>query len=413
MSTPTRPATGNDRLTTDQAAERLGVKVETLYAYVSRGLIQRERGPDGSTFARRDVDRLARSSRRAKRLPALVFPSSLTQIDDHHVRYRGLDAVELSSQWSYEQVAEWLWSASTDVERWTDPPWASGVAHELPDLPESALPLDHIRLAVALGAALDDHRHATDHAAVARTGRALVRTMVAAVPLARGARRTALGPDQPIAEALWRRLSPLPATDARVAVLDAALVLLADHELATSTLAVRAAAMVRADTYEVVGTGLNVIGGARHGGVSLGLESLLRDAEVVGAARAVDGRLAAGHEIGGFGHPLYDRGDPRAAPLLDRLDELDGSADRRTTAAAFLQGAADRGLPTPNIDAALAAVGWCARMRPGAGETIFAIARTAGWIAHALEQYDQPTLMRARVDYVGEPPRAVPNIEST
>ena len=48
-------------------------------------------------------------------------------------------------------------------------------------------------------------------------------------------------------------------------------------------------------------------------------------------------------------------------------------------------------------------------MRPGAGEAIFAVARTAGWVAHAIEQYDQPTFMRARVDYVGEPARPVPN----
>jgi len=234
--------------------------------------------------------------------------------------------------------------------------------------------------------------------------------MVGAVPLARGRRRAPHGRDQSIAEALWRRLSPLPASDARVAALDAALVLLADHELATSTLAVRSAAMVRADTYEVVGTGLNVIGGSRHGGVSLGLESLLRDAAAVGAPRAVDSRLGARMPIGGFGHLLYEHGDPRAAPLLDRLDDLDGPADRRATVDTFLQVVADRGLPAPNVDAALAAVGWCSRMRPGAGEVIFAIARTAGWVAHAIEQYDQPTFMRARVDYVGEAARPVPDL---
>ncbi len=44
---------------------------------------------------------------------------------------------------------------------------------------------------------------------------------------------------------------------------------------------------------------------------------------------------------------------------------------------------------------------FCADMAPGSGEAVFAIARTAGWIAHALEQYDQPTFMRARVDYIG------------
>ena len=215
----------------------------------------------------------------------------------------------------------------------------------------------------------------------------------------------------PIAEALWRRLSPLPATAARVAVLDAALVLLADHELATSTLAVRSAAMVRADTYEVVGTGLNVIGGSRHGGrVARARGTAARRRRRSGRPEPSTAGSAPACAIGGFGHPLYERRRSPAAPLLDRLDDLDGPADRRATVDAFLSVVADRGLPAPNVDAALAAVGWCARMRPGAGEAIFAVARTAGWVAHAIEQYDQPTFMRARVDYVGESARPVPDL---
>jgi regulator of PEP synthase PpsR (kinase-PPPase family) len=54
-----------------------------------------------------------------------------------------------------------------------------------------------------------------------------------------------------------------------------------------------------------------------------------------------------------------------------------------------------------NVDVALAALSFCADMEPGSGEGVFALARCAGWIAHALEQYEQPTFMRARVDYVG------------
>ena len=82
------------RLTTAQAAERLGVKPETLYAYVSRGLIERHRTPGGvSTFAARDVERLARAGKRTKSLPPVVFPSGLTSIADGRYSYRGVDAV--------------------------------------------------------------------------------------------------------------------------------------------------------------------------------------------------------------------------------------------------------------------------------------------------------------------------------
>ncbi|HQF96756.1 MAG TPA: MerR family DNA-binding transcriptional regulator, partial [Microthrixaceae bacterium] len=104
------------RLTTAQAAERLGVKPETLYAYVSRGLIERHRTPGGvSTFAARDVERLARAGKRTKSLPPVVFPSGLTSIADGRYSYRGVDAVRAAAEHRFEEIAEWLW-----LGRWPD-----------------------------------------------------------------------------------------------------------------------------------------------------------------------------------------------------------------------------------------------------------------------------------------------------
>ncbi|CAN5751587.1 hypothetical protein BH23ACT2_BH23ACT2_00340 [soil metagenome] len=183
--------------------------------------------------------------------------------------------------------------------------------------------------------------------------------------------------------------------------MDAALGLLADHELASSTLAVRAAAMVRADLHEAVGAGLNVIGGTRHGGASMRIEALLRDAARSGPASALAGRLDHDARTLGFGHPLYPAGDPRAVALLERLPGIDPPGDRLATVQAVLDAVAARDEAPPNVDVALGAISFCADMPAGSGEAIFALARTAGWIAHALEQYDQPTFMRARVDYTG------------
>ena len=152
-------------------------------------------------------------------------------------------------------------------------------------------------------------------------------------------------------------------------------------------------------------TGLNVIGGLRHGGASLELEATLHDASRIGVGRALDARLRGGGQLHGFGHPLYPDGDPRARALLRRLDELAAPADRRAVVDEVLDAAGRRSqVGEPNVDAALAAVSFLAGMRPGAGEAIFALARTAGWIAHALEQYDRPTFVRGRVDYVGPRP---------
>jgi citrate synthase len=394
-------------LTTAEAADRLGVKPETLYAYVSRGLIERRREGDGSTYDEREVERLASQGRRTKQLPALVFPSALTLIDDGHHWYRGVDALEAASTRRFEEVAEWLWRGRwPDEVRWpVDASTLDEVLAAQADLDRRCLPLDRLRIIAAVAAARDSHRHDTSPDAVTFTARRLLRLLVHGLPRADGREARRAEPARSIAEVLWTRLSSLPRTPERVAVLDAALVLLADHELASSTLAVRMAAMVRADTYEVVGTGLNVIGGTRHGGASLELEAALHDAERIGTGRALDARLRGGGRLSGFGHPLYPDGDPRATVLLDRLDGLAASPERRAVVDELLDVAARRdGLGAPNVDAGLAALSFLAAMRPGAAEAIFAIARTAGWVAHALEQYDRPTFVRGRVDYVGPPP---------
>src|SRR5918999_938405 len=110
------------RLSTAEAAARLGVKPATLYAYVSRGLLSRERSPDGrtSTFDPAEIDRLARPGRsRRGRRPAtdLVVPSALTTIDQGLPWYRGVAVTDLAGTRSFEDVAEWLWTG-----RFPDPP---------------------------------------------------------------------------------------------------------------------------------------------------------------------------------------------------------------------------------------------------------------------------------------------------
>jgi citrate synthase len=397
------------RLTTAQAAERLGVKPETLYAYVSRGLIERRHTPGGvSTYAVRDVERLARAGRRTRQLPPVVFPSSLTLIADGRCSYRGTDVVQAAQGHHFEEVAEWLWSGAWP-EQTVWPFDRSGLDHVLAAqgrLPADCLPLDRFRVITAVAGAVDAPRHEVRPEAVLPRARRLLRLLAHGLPRADGRAARRAEPTRTMAEVLWTRLTRLPRNAPRIAVLDLALGLLADHELASSTFAVRMSAMVRADVYEVIGTGLNVIGGLRHGGASIGIEAMLRDAARFGASRAVHERMVGRSALAGFGHALYPDGDPRASALLDRLADVDPPGDRLATVDQVLAEVTDRGMPLPNVDVALAALTFCADMRPGSAEAIFALARTAGWIAHAMEQYDQPTFIRGRVDYVGPPPDA-------
>jgi citrate synthase len=399
-----------ERLTTAEAAERLGVKPATLYAYVSRGLLTRERAPDGrtSTFDPAEIDRLGRPGRpRRGRRPAtdLVLPSALTTIAQGIPWYRGLPVPDLAGSRSFEQVATWLWTG-----RFPDPapPWRAGAAalkagrRAQAALPPAALPLERIRVIAAALAAGDELRLELHPAAVTAAGRSLIAGLVDCLP------RPGAAPEGgSIAARLWAGLSPLDPQPGLVETVDVALVLLADHELAASTVAARVAASVRADPYAVVSAGLAAVSGTLHGGASLGIESLLDEIDrPERAASVVGARLRRGERLRGFGHRLYPDGDPRAAVLLARLRDTGGGSPRLAVVEALLAAAADRGLPEPTVDLALAALAHVAGMTRGAGEAVFAVARTAGWIAHALEEYERDTPIRPRARYTGAAPGA-------
>jgi citrate synthase len=214
-----------------------------------------------------------------------------------------------------------------------------------------------------------------------------------------------------IAARLWRRIGSRPPEEGLLTALRAALVLLADHELAASTLAVRVAASVRADPYAAVATGLGALGGPLHGGASLGAEGMLAAAATADdAPRVVGELLRRTGRVPGFGHFVYRAGDPRATCLLGFVARGAPDSPRLAVARAVLAEMRRRALPEPNIDFALAVLADVAGMISGAGEAVFAVARTAGWIAHALEEYARDEPLRPRAVYTG-PPAAEPAAE--
>jgi citrate synthase len=269
-------------------------------------------------------------------------------------------------------------------------------------------------------AATDSLRLQLDPSAVLAAARSLIAGMVDCLPVpptsGSAPPRAALtdqtpatsfapsGPGTPIAERLWSRLCDRRPAPELLRALSAALVLLADHELAASTLAARVAASVRADPYAVVGTGLGAMSGALHGGASLGAETLLAAARGPDdVPRVVGELLRRGEKVPGFGHFVYRGGDPRAVLLLGLLRRAAPKSGQLAVAEAVLAEVRRKSLPEPNIDFAIATLARVAGMVMGAGEAIFAVARTAGWIAHALEAYAGDGPLRPRAVYTGRP----------
>jgi citrate synthase len=400
-------------ITASEAARRLGIKPASLYSYVSRGVLTRRKaaGSRTSMFSASEVEGLARRGR-PRRLPRaneLVIETQLTEIDGDHLRYRGHDVIDLAREHSYEEVAGLLWTGflgePAGPASWqaTEAAVAAGSAAQAA-LPAETLPLERLQVIVPALAAADPLRLHLDPPAVIAAGRALIAGMVDCLPAAgpgAAERRQRTGS---IAERLVPRLCPADPAPSLVRTLGAALVLLADHELAASTLAARVAASVRADPYAVVATGLGAVGGPLHGGASFGAEVMLRSAtRAADAPRAVGDLLRRGERIPGFGHYVYRESDPRAVRLMGLLREAAPRSERLEVAVAVIAEARRRALPAPNIDFALAALASVADMIPGAAQAMFAVARTAGWLAHAIEEYARGTPIRPRGIYTGLP----------
>jgi citrate synthase len=385
------------------AAARLGVDVRTLYAYVSRGALRRVPGPDGrsSRYDSDELELLARRSRpRTLPRPAasidLVVATRVSTVTDGIVRYRGTDVLDLVKAGEpFERVADRLWQAGSPG---TDDGWLLPAPGEYPTFPlPDELPVLH-RFAIAVAASTSGVAASgvtvPDVTADGSTpdwpssGRRVIGCLIAASGSASRRPTTADLPDPDdhrphdhrsydhrpgtVARRLWQRWSPLPPTAARVRALDIALVLLAEHELALSTLSVRVAASARATPASCLLAGLSTLSGRLHGG----------------AARTVHEKLAEGEPVvTGFGHPVHRHGDPRLPPLLEAVYAVATEEDRT-----IIENAR-REVPRPlNADFALGALTYAARMPAEAATAIFATARIAGWVAHAAEEYGEPPL---------------------
>jgi citrate synthase len=396
-------------LTAQEASAALGVSPATLYAYVSRGLIRSE-AVESDSRARRyhaeDVRKLverkeqrrnpAGVARAALHWGAPVLESALTLITEDGLYYRGHDVLHLSTTRSFEEVAALLWTGhlaaapALFAAAPADPTAQPGLV-----APDAGLePLQRCVIALTLAEARDPAAYTLQPEAGTAAGARILRLMAAGL--------SGTAADGPIAAALAAQWAAGQAGAA--ALLNAALILCADHELNASSFAARVVASADVPLYSVVIAGLSALQGAAHRGLAARIAALLREAgEPEQAAQGVAAWLRRGERIPGFGHKLYPQGDPRARQLLALIAAAYPDAPAVHLAAAISRAAADLIRRQPNIDFGLGVLAEVLGLPPGASLSLFALGRTAGWIAHALEQYAQGALIRPRAAYVGAP----------
>ena len=377
------------------AARLLGVSLPTLYSYVSRGLLASVSNGTSrhKRYPQEDVLRLAARKNDAKRggqtavaamhwgLP--VLETKISHILGGRLLYRGCDATTLAGSATLEAAASLLWDdGASDYFQQDAPVLPQGLA-SAPD----ATPLARAMLAMAMLSSLPAPVD------MLQSGPALMRILVAALL------QTA-----PSALPLHRQLAQAWQADTDQAeLLRAALVLLADHELNASTFAVRCVASTGASLPAALGAGLAALSGDRHGGGSAAARCMLTQALAAPDDKAAIGSFYAtiAPEFAGFGHPLYRQGDPRAAYLLDRLSALSHKSPQLGAILSVCATAGELLDARPNADLALAAMELAFGWPESAALSVFALARSAGWIAHANEQAASAALIRPRARYIG------------
>jgi citrate synthase len=387
--------------TAREAADALGITLPTLYAYTSRGQVQSEPVP-GEARARRysrpDIERLL-ERKEARRDPAKaaarglhwgspVLSSGITLIHAGKLYYRGRDAIRLAETATLEQVAELLWDAAPE-ERLFD---TAGPAVAPPGTIRDG-PLVRLQIALARAEAIDPASCDLRPAAVRKTGARMLRLAAAAI--------TGRAVRTPVHLALQSAWS---AGSAAAEAIRMALVLCADHELNVSAFTARCAASAGASPYDTVSAALATLKGGRHGGATRRVAALFTEARTPAHARAaITERLRRGEPVPGFGHPLYPQGDPRAALLL-RLASAGPDRVAWSLSRALSRAAAGLLHELPNLDFGLVTLVRSYRMPEDAPLLLFALGRTVGWIAHAIEQYESNQLIRPRAHYNGPPP---------
>lgn len=393
-----------------EAAEYLGVQPATLYAYVSRGLLDSLPGTgDGRRrrYRKSDLDRLKRRSdshagHGAAAASALDWgaPSletELTDVTPDGPTYRGMPVAALVQDGvAFESAAELLWTGSLPTER---PTWpvARDPLRLATELPEAAWPVDVLRMAVTRAGLEDVERLGRSPDAELRVARRLIVGALQALIAQRGCPTKEHGSvAAQVATAFGLRGS-----DAELRAIDAALVVIADHELNASAFTARVAASAGADLYACVSAALATFSGPKHGAASGRCAAFLVEVARSGSPGSVlAARMQRGESPPGFGHPLYPEGDPRFRLLAQVAEGL--GPDRMPPWLDDLTGAAaEMGLGAPNSDVGLALLSLALGAPEESAVTLFAAGRMAGWIAHVHEQRRQGFLLRPRARYVG------------
>ncbi|MFB6467718.1 citrate synthase [Cytobacillus sp. Hz8] len=345
--------------------------------------------------------------------------SSISSIIDDTLTYVGYNIDDLAVNASFEEVIYLLWHRKlptlSELEE------LNQQLAENADLPKEVLdhfsmypiekvhPMAALRTAVSLLGLYDEEADKMDPEANYRKAirlQAKIPTIVTAFArIRKGLAPVSPRKDLSFAANFLYMLSGEEPKEIAVEAFNKALVLHADHELNASTFTARVCVATLSDIYSGITAAIGALKGPLHGGANEAVMKMLSEiGSIENTESYIREKLANKEKIMGFGHRVYQNGDPRAKHLRlmsEKLTKLTGEPQwykMSTRIEEIVTG--EKNLP-PNVDFYSASVYHSLGIDHDLFTPIFAVSRTSGWLAHILEQYENNRLIRPRADYIG------------
>ena len=331
--------------------------------------------------------------------------------------YRGYPIGQLVEKGTYGRVAELLWTGEwRKSARLVPAPVPEPVMCALYELPSHTHPMDALRTAVSVWGAWR-RPHWPPTVDQAREVTAFAPSALAAFHrLRNGLEPVKPNPKLSLAGGFLQQLTGKDPTPADARALDAYFIVGAEHGLNASTFTCRVIISTRSDLASAICGAIGALKGPLHGGAPAEVVSQLH--EIGSPDRAekwVREAIARGDKIMGFGHRVYRAYDPRAAALRKVAEGMSDMAAWLDTAVkvedvvlrVFGELKPDRVIKT-NVEYYAAAVLQGVGLPTDLFPPTFALARMAGWSAHAIEQASADKLIRPDARYVGPAEMDVP-----
>ncbi|MED0989180.1 citrate synthase [Bacillus nitratireducens] len=345
--------------------------------------------------------------------------SSVSSIIDDTLTYVGYNIDDLAENATFEEVVYLLWHRKLPNEK--ELAEFSETVSEYYKVPGEILtylkqvdlkiahPMSVLRTAISMLSLYDESAEIMDGKSnylKAVKLQAQVGTLIAAYArIRKGLDVVEPRKDLSLAGNFLYMLNDREPNEVEIEAFDKALVLHADHELNASTFTARVCVATLSDVYSGITAAIGALKGPLHGGANENVMKMLTEiGEEENVEAYIHNALQNKVKIMGFGHRVYEHGDPRAKHLREmskRLCVLLGE-DKWYNMSIKIEDIVtkEKGLP-PNVDFYSASVYHCLGVDHDLFTPIFAISRMSGWLAHILEQYENNRLIRPRADYNG------------